>query len=75
MQDYYSLLGINNSASQTDIKKAFREKAKRLHPDIAGSGGAEAMRKLLSAYEVLSNEGRRGEYDRAYSRFVRGECF
>ncbi|MDR1410974.1 MAG: DnaJ domain-containing protein [Spirochaetaceae bacterium] len=75
MQDYYSLLGINHNASQADIKKAFREKAKRLHPDIAGSGAADAMRKLLSAYEVLSNEGRRGEYDRAYNRFVRGESF
>jgi curved DNA-binding protein CbpA len=75
MQDYYSLLGISNTASHRDIKKAFREKAKRLHPDIAGAGGAEAMRKLLSAYEVLSNEERRGEYDRAYNRFVRGGRF
>jgi tetratricopeptide (TPR) repeat protein len=75
MQDYYGLLGINNTASQGDIKKAFREKAKRLHPDIAGAGGAEAMRKLLNAYEVLSSEKRRGEYDRVYSRFVKGGTF
>jgi curved DNA-binding protein CbpA len=75
MQDYYGLLGISNTASQTDIKKAFREKAKRLHPDIDGAGGAEAMRKLLSAYEILSSEERRGEYDRAYGRFVKGSRF
>jgi curved DNA-binding protein CbpA len=75
MQDYYDLLGISNTASHRDIKKAFREKAKRLHPDIAGAGGVEAMRKLLSAYEVLSSEERRGEYDRAYNRFVRGGSF
>ncbi|MDR0709475.1 MAG: DnaJ domain-containing protein [Spirochaetaceae bacterium] len=75
MQDYYSLLGISNTASQKDIKKAFREKAKQIHPDIAGAGGAEAMRKLLNAYNVLLNEERRGEYDRAYNRFVKGGSF
>ncbi|MDR3336182.1 MAG: DnaJ domain-containing protein [Treponema sp.] len=75
MQDYYSLLGIPNTASPHDIKRAFREKAKRLHPDIAGTAGSEAMRKLLIAYEALSNRERRGEYDRAYSRFVKGGSF
>jgi curved DNA-binding protein CbpA len=75
MQDYYGLLGISYTASQGDIKKAFRERAKRLHPDIAGDAGVEAMRKLLCAYEVLSSEERRGEYDRAYGRFVQGSCF
>jgi tetratricopeptide (TPR) repeat protein len=75
MQDYYSLLGINNSASPQHIKKAFRERAKRFHPDIAGTSGAESMRKLLIAYEVLSDEDRRGEYDRAYARFVTGGIF
>jgi curved DNA-binding protein CbpA len=75
MQDYYGILGISNTASRKDIKKAFREKAKRLHPDIAGAAGAEAMRKLLCAYEVLSSEERRSEYDRAYGRFVQGSCF
>jgi tetratricopeptide (TPR) repeat protein len=71
MENYYSLLGISQSASQKDIKRAFREKAKRLHPDIAGKAAEEAMRKLLTAYEVLSNEDRRYEYDRAYNRFIK----
>jgi curved DNA-binding protein CbpA len=75
MQDYYGLLGVTSGASLADIKKAFREKAKRLHPDLAGDAGAEAMRKLLGAYAVLSNEDRRGEYDRSYRRFVRGNSF
>jgi curved DNA-binding protein CbpA len=70
MDNYYSLLGIPQNASPQDIKKAFREKAKRLHPDIAGAPAAEKMRKLLAAYEVLSNQDRRYEYDRAFSRFV-----
>jgi hypothetical protein len=71
MENYYSLLGISQSASQKDIKRAFREKAKRLHPDIAGKIAEDAMRKLLTAYEALSNEDRRYEYDRAYNRFIK----
>ena len=69
MENYYSLLGIAVTASTQDIKKAFREKAKYLHPDIAGDSNAGKMRKLLTAYEVLSDQNRRFEYDRAYSRF------
>ncbi|MDR3129916.1 MAG: DnaJ domain-containing protein [Treponema sp.] len=71
MENYYSLLGISEDANSGDIKRAFREKAKRIHPDIAGNGDSRAMRKLITAYEVLSNVDRRYEYDRAYLRFVR----
>jgi hypothetical protein len=77
MNNYYELLGVRHDASAAEIKKAFREKAKRLHPDIAG-GGVEAegrMRKLLTAYETLSSGQRRHEYDRAYSRFVKVSTF
>jgi curved DNA-binding protein CbpA len=62
---------VERTSSPADIKKAFREKAKQLHPDIAGQAAEAAMRKLLTAYEVLSNRDRRFEYDRAYSRFVK----
>jgi tetratricopeptide (TPR) repeat protein len=71
MENYYSLLGVGQDSSPGDIKKAFREKAKRIHPDIAGKAAETAMRKLLGAYEVLSDRDRRFEYDRAYSRFVK----
>jgi curved DNA-binding protein CbpA len=75
LNNHYELLGINQNASSAEIKKAFREKAKQLHPDIAGSARAEAMRKIIGAYEVLSNQERRFEYDRAYSRFVKNSGF
>jgi tetratricopeptide (TPR) repeat protein len=71
MENYYSVLGITPSASSREIKKAFREQAKRIHPDIAGAVAEEEMRKLIAAYEVLSNPERRYEYDRAYSRFIK----
>jgi curved DNA-binding protein CbpA len=75
MNNYYELLGLRPDASAAEIKKAFREKAKKLHPDIAGEAAGAQMRKLLTAYETLSNEQRRYEYDRAYSRFMANPGF
>jgi len=75
MNNYYELLGVERGASAGEIKKAFREKAKRLHPDIAGKTAEDQMRKLLTAYETLSSEERRYKYDRAYSRFVQAVSF
>jgi curved DNA-binding protein CbpA len=70
MQDHYSLLGIQKNASIREIKRAFREKAKQIHPDIAGEVAVAEMRRLLTAYEVLSDPDKRGEYDRVYGRFL-----
>lgn len=71
MDNYYQILGLKQSASSEQIKRAFREKAKKVHPDIAGEAGKLEMQKLLTAYETLSNQERRSEYDRAYVRFTR----
>jgi len=75
LNNHYDLLDIDQNASSAEIKKAFREKAKQLHPDIAGHTAAEAMRKLIAAYEILTDPQRRFEYDRAYDRFVRKKGF
>jgi curved DNA-binding protein CbpA len=75
MNNYYELLGLRHDASSAEIKKAFREKAKKLHPDIAGEAAGAQMRKLLTAYETLSSGQKRYEYDRAYSRFMVKQAF
>ncbi|MDR1787802.1 MAG: DnaJ domain-containing protein [Treponema sp.] len=69
METHYSILGLPPDAGEAAIKKAFREKAKQLHPDIAGPEAETEMRKLLAAYKALLEKERRERYDRAYSSF------
>lgn len=60
-KDYYAILGVDRNASQDDIKKAFRELAKKYHPD-ANPGNKEAEEKfkeIAEAYEVLSDPQKR----------------
>ena len=63
--NYYRVLGISSSASENEIKTAFKEIAKKCHPDVNG-GKAELtdrFRKAAEAYEVLKNPERRAAYD------------
>jgi len=66
MSDFYSILGVNKSASQDEIKKAYRKQAIKYHPDKnPGDKEAEAnFKEAAEAYEVLSNEDKRNRYDR-----------
>jgi DnaJ-class molecular chaperone len=68
-RDYYKILGINAKTPKKDIKKKYRELAKKYHPDTnQGSKEAEDKFKIVSeAYEVLSNALKRKEYDRQRS--------
>jgi curved DNA-binding protein CbpA len=62
--DYYGLLGVPVGASQTAIRVAYRQLAKRLHPDASGVAETSApFRRLVEAYEVLSDPVRRRAYD------------
>ncbi|WP_321389173.1 J domain-containing protein [Emcibacter sp.] len=66
MRDPYSVLGLNQGASEADIKKAYRKLAKQLHPD-ANAGNekiAEKFKEVSAAYALLSNKEMRARYDR-----------
>ncbi len=70
MKNYYDILGVSKSASEEDIKKAFRTLAHKYHPDK--KGGDEAKFKEVSeAYAVLSDKKKRAEYD-TYGRTFAG---
>lgn len=65
--DYYALLGVPKSASESDIKKAYRKMALKWHPDKNLANQAEAEKKfkeISEAYEVLSDQDKRSDYDR-----------
>lgn len=63
-RDYYEILGVARGASQDEIKRAFRKKAKACHPDTNKSPDAEAQFKELGeAYDVLSDANKRQVYD------------
>ena len=65
-QDYYDILGVAKGASEDDIKKAYRQKAKQFHPDLnPGDSVAEAkFKEANEAYEVLSDADKKARYDR-----------
>ncbi len=64
-RDYYDVLGISKSASEAEIKKAFRKLARKYHPDVnPGDKVAEQkFKELNEAYEVLSDSKKRKQYD------------
>jgi molecular chaperone DnaJ len=64
-RDYYEVLGVSRTATEVEIKKAFRSIARELHPDVSDDPNAEEhFKELVEAYEVLSNTERRQLYDR-----------
>jgi len=64
-KDYYESLGLKKDASEADIKKAFRQQAKKYHPDVnPGNSRAEArFKEINEAYEVLSDSDKKSRYD------------
>ena len=64
MQDYYARLGVARNATPDDIKRAWREQAKRLHPDHNHGSDGAAFKLAAEAWETLSDADHRSRYDR-----------
>lgn len=63
-QDYYAVLGVSKSADKREIKRAYRDLARKYHPDVNDSADAhEKFKAINQAYEVLSDEKKRQAYD------------
>ena len=76
-RDYYEVLGVDRSASESEIKKAFRGLARELHPDVNAHDpeAEEKFKEAAEAYEVLADPERRQTYDRFGHEGLRVEGF
>lgn len=63
MRDYYDVLGVSPDAGAEEIKRAYRQLARRYHPDISGDDRGAAFLELARAYDVLRDPMRRRHYD------------
>ncbi|OGE88982.1 MAG: molecular chaperone DnaJ [Candidatus Doudnabacteria bacterium RIFCSPLOWO2_02_FULL_49_13] len=72
-QDYYQILGISKSASAEEIKRAYRKLAHQYHPD-KGAGSESKFKEVSEAYQVLSDPGKRQQYDRFGTTFNQNQA-
>ncbi len=72
-KDYYKILEVEEKADAAAIKKSYRRLARKYHPDVSGKAGENKFKEINEAYEILSNPGRRAEYDRVRRQFAERE--
>lgn len=76
-KDYYQILGVDRAATDKDVKKAYRQLARKYHPDVnPGNQAAEAkFKEINQAFEVLSDPEKRKKYDRYGEQWEHAEEF
>ena len=62
MKDYYKILGVDKKSTKDEIKKSYRKLSKKYHPDVNPEGD-EKFKEIVEAYEVLSDDNKRRQYD------------
>jgi curved DNA-binding protein len=75
-KDYYGILGVPRTASQEEMRKAYRKLARKFHPDVNKSPGAEnKFKDAAEAYEVLGDAEKRKKYDELGANWRQGQDF
>ena len=72
-KDYYKTLGLERTASDDEVRKAYRKLARKYHPDVSKEADAQArMRDINEANDVLRDKEKRAAYDALADRVARG---
>jgi len=76
-RDFYDVLGVSRSASDKEVRQAFRRLARKYHPDVnpGDTSAEERFKEINRAYEVLSDTDKRKKYDRYGERWEQAEAF
>jgi len=75
-KDYYKILGVERSAPEDAIKKAYRKLARKYHPDVSKEKDAEEkFKEVQEAYEVLGDAEKRSKYDQLGQNWKGGSEF